>query len=74
MKNPLDSIDKGVIFTVKENVYIDFPGGKWNDHFVMKETFWSALEYPKNNGYFTARNSRGVEKWFNVDNVSRVIG
>ena len=74
MLSPFDKIDKGIIFTVMENVYIDFPGGAWSDHFTEKETFWISLEFPTNNGNFKARNSKGIMKWFSTMNVKRVIG
>ena len=66
-------IDKGYIVTVKESLFIDFPGGLWRDHFTApRPVFYIALEFPTNNGSFKAKDKRGRVRWLHVSNVIQV--
>ena len=43
---------KGDIVAVIKPTYIDFPGGRWVDHFVDKKVYFMAIESASNNGNF----------------------
>lgn len=45
--------------------YVDFLGGAWADHFVMKRQLFRVLDMPGNNGSFKAAASDGKVRWFN---------
>lgn len=66
------SINKGDIVTVTESIYVDFPGGKWEDHFVSRKMHYIAMEIPSNNGNFKGRNFKGRIKWLNTGDVISV--
>ena len=67
--NQLTQIDTGDIATVMESIYIDFPGGKWADHFVNARKHYIALDFPSNNGNFRGRDKNGIMKWLYVPDV-----
>lgn len=58
-------IRKGSIIAVKVKTYIDFSGGAWADHFVVKRQLFRVLDMPGNNGSFKAAASDGKVRWFN---------
>lgn len=63
---------KNDIVTVVKPVYIDFPGGKWSDHFVDKKVYYRATETATNNGNFKAIDSKGRLTWLNRLDVIEV--
>jgi len=66
-------IDKGTMIKIMENIYIDFPGGAWKDHFVMRPRRLIAQDIPNNKGYFPAKDSSGRIHYFvNINDVMEV--
>ena len=61
------NLNKGDIIAIMDKVYIDFPGGKWADHFVIKKTFYALRDVPDNNGNVKLKNCRGRFIWYNVN-------
>jgi hypothetical protein len=59
-------IKKGSIVAVNVKQHVDFPGGKWKDHFVTKRQLFVAKELPTNSGNFKALASNGRLEFFNV--------
>ncbi len=64
---------KGDIVTIVRDVYIDYPGGRWCDHFSPKLMHYKVVDNTNsNNGYFKAKDSHG-KKWLcHVDEVIKV--
>lgn len=62
------TIKKGDIIRVLIDKYIDFQGGKYQDHFVKKAVLYRVKTEPTNNGNFTALTSTGKLKHFNILN------
>jgi hypothetical protein len=60
------NIHKHDIIKVMEAVYIDYPGGPWWDHFVIKPVFYRVKTEPTNNGNFLGVTSQGIQKHFNT--------
>lgn len=56
---------KGDIVAVIKPTYIDFPGGRWVEHFVDKKVYFKAIESASNNGNFKAIDSKGRLSWLN---------
>lgn len=58
---------KGDFIAIKENVYFDFPGGAWLNHFGIKKTFYVLTDMPTNNGNVIIKDCHGRKRWFNVN-------
>ena len=64
---------KGDIVTVKEDIYIDYPGGIYKDHFVTKNKHYIVIDdMNSNNGNFRAKDSHGIMTWLNTMNIDRI--
>lgn len=60
------NINKGDIIRVNKNIYIEYPGGAWYDHFVIKAILYKVKTEPTNNGNFIAVTSTGEIEHFNT--------
>lgn len=65
-------IDRGSIVRGHDYAFIDWPGGRWEDHFVPVRKLFVAMEAPSNNGNFKAKDSRGRVFWLNALGVQEV--
>lgn len=61
-----NNIHKHYIIKALEEVFVDFPGGIWADHFVVKNKYYRVKTEPSNNGNFTAHDATGCLKHFNT--------
>ena len=67
IKGGVYMLNKGAIIAIKEDVYISFPGGSYNDHFVNKKKFYALCAFPSNNGNVLIKDKSGRKFWFNVN-------
>lgn len=58
---------KGDIIAIQENIYIDYPGGRWYDHFVSKRKYYVLCDTPSNNGNVLLKDSKNKKMWYNVN-------
>lgn len=65
---------KGDIVQYTESVYIDFPGGKWCDHFADVKQLAVCLDtVPTNAGYFRAKDKTGkVHNFMHVSMIEAI--
>ncbi len=50
---------KGDIVAFESNIYIDFPGGTWQDHFTRKTILATCADtVPSNSGRFKAKTKK----------------
>lgn len=61
----INDLKKGDIIRVVQDVFIEYPGGAWKDHFIKKPVLYVVNDAPTNNGNFTARRP-GCSKHFNA--------
>jgi hypothetical protein len=65
-------IHKGDIVTIETKKFVDFPGGRWCDHFVPCRKLLVAKEVPSNNGNFKAIDVHSNLFWLNTKDVIEV--
>lgn len=65
----MKDIQAGDIIAIEEPAYVEFEGGLYSDHFVMKKRYYMAIESQRNNGDFKAVNSKGIMRWINESEV-----
>lgn len=61
-------IKKGDIIQVIDPVYIEYPGGKWGEHFTNKKRFALVITDPTNNGNFITQDTKGISRHRNIIN------
>lgn len=69
------NIHKGDFIKYLDNVYIDYPGGAWFEHFVTKIVIYRVKTEPTNNGNFLGDNIKTAIRHFNLldKNIIEVI-
>ena len=61
------NMQKGDIIAIQESIYIEYPGGRWKDHFTEKRRLYVLCDTPTNNGNVLLRNSQNIKRWYNVN-------
>ena len=62
-------IEKGDIVAVRKNKYIDFPGGKWAEHFAPVTLFLMVTDDERNNGTIKAKDANGRFVWTHSNEI-----
>ena len=56
------------IIKVLTEIYIEYQGGRWCDHFIKKAVFLRVKTEPTNNGNFIAYDKKGHLYHYNTNN------
>lgn len=62
-------IEKGDIVAIRQNTYIDFPGGKWAEHFAPVTRFLMVTDDERNNGTIKAKDANGRFVWTHSNEI-----
>lgn len=56
----------GDIVRVPVQVYVDFPGGAWRDHFVMRNKLYRVIDFRSSAGAILLQDSSAKVMWTSV--------